>query len=271
MFKRILAIVIVLLWSGLAFAAHPLITDDTGTQGKGKFQVEVNSEFNNEKERQYNSDEDKWETKKETGSELATVLSYGITDNVDVVLGFPYQWKKTRIDGVVTTDTTEQGDGISDMSLEVKWRFYEKAGLGFALKPGITFPTGDENKGLGNGKVSYGLMFITTKEIKPWAFHLNLGYHHNEYKLQADKDANRKDIWHTSLAAEVEVMKDLKVVGNIGMKRNPDKTSNTHPAFILGGLIYSISENVAVDAGVKAGLNKPETDLTLLAGITFRF
>jgi len=189
---------------------------------------------------------------------------------VDIVLGLPYQWKKTRIDGVVTADSTEQGDGIADMSLEVKWRFYEKDGMSFALKPGVTIPSGDENKGLGNGRVSYGLMFITTKEIKPLALHLNLGYHHNEDKLQADKDANRNDIWHTSLAAEVEVMKDLKVVGNIGMERNPDKTSNTHPAFILGGLIYSITESIAVDVGVKGGLNKPETDYTVLAGITWR-
>lgn len=272
MFRRmIFVLAAALIISGTAFAAHPLITDDTGTQGKGKFQLEINSEFTKEKEQQYNPDEAKWETKKETGGELATIISYGIMDNLDIVLGLPYQWKKTRIDGVVTTDATEQGDGISDMSLEVKWRFYEKDGLSFALKPGITFPTGDENKGLGNGKVSYGLIFITTKEIKPWAFHLNLGSHHNEYKLQADKDANRKDLWHASLASEVEVVKDLKAVANIGIERNPDKTSNTHPAFILGGLIYSISESIAVDAGIRAGLNKPETDLTFLAGIAFKF
>ena len=126
-----------------SFAAHPLITDDTGTQGKGKFQLEVNSEFTKEKEQQYNTDEEKWETKKETGGEMATILSYGITDNVDFVLGLPYQWKKTRIDGVITTNATEQGDGISDVSLEVKWRFFEKDGLSLALKPGITLPTGD--------------------------------------------------------------------------------------------------------------------------------
>ncbi len=254
-----------------AFAAHPLITDDTGTQGKGKFQLEVNSEFSYEKEQQYNADDDRWETKKETGGELATVLSYGIIDSLDIVLGFPYQWKKTRIDGVVTTESTEQGDGISDLSLEVKWRFFDKDGLSLALKPGITFPTGDENKGLGNGRVSYGLMFITTKEMKPLAFHLNLGYTRNGYKLQADKEANRKDIWHASLASEVEVIKDLKAVANIGIERNPDRASNTHPAFILGGLIYSISESIAIDMGVKGGLNKPETDLTFLAGIAFKF
>jgi hypothetical protein len=119
--------------------------------------------------------------------------------------------------------------------------------------------------------MSYGLTFITTKQIEPLAFHFNLGYTQNEYKLQKDKDEKRKGIWHISLAAEVEVMKDIKVVGNIGMERNPDKASNTHPAFILGGLIYSISENIAIDMGVKGGLNKPETDLTFLAGIAFKF
>ena len=271
MFKKVLIILAVLISYSAAFAAHPLITDDTGTQGKGKIQIEVNSEFIKEKEQQYNTDEAKWETKKETGGELATILSYGITDNVDFILGLPYQWKKTRIDGAVTSDATEQGDGISDMSLEVKGRFFEKDGLSLALKPGITLPTGDENKGLGNGKVSYGLVFIATKEIAPFTFHFNLGYRNNEYKLQADKNANRKGIWHASVASEVEVIKGLKAVANVGVKRNQDKTSNTHPAFILGGLIYSITDNMAVDFGVKGGLNKPENDLTFLVGMAFKF
>ncbi|WP_333654148.1 transporter [Dissulfurispira sp.] len=255
----------------VSHAAHPLITDDTGTQGKGKFQIEINSEFTYDKEKEKVFDEDAGdyvtETKKTTGGELATILSYGITDNLDIVIGLPYQWSKVKKNGTVEWDV----DGISDMSLEAKWRFFEKDGLSFALKPGITLPTGDENKGLGNGRASYGLVFITTKEIEPWAFHFNLGYTHNEYKLQADKDANRKGIWHVSLASEVEVIKDLKAVANIGMERNPDKASNTHPAFILGGLIYSVTENFDIDIGVKGGLNKPETDLTFLAGIAFRF
>lgn len=246
--------------STVSYAAHPLITDDTGTQGKGKFQIEVNSEFSREKEREDGV------TIKETGVELATILSYGVTDNVDIVVGLPYVWTKIKIDGEKDSE-----NGISDVSLELKWRFFEKDGLSFALKPGILLPTGDENKGLGKGKVSYALTFITTKEIEPWAFHLNLGYAHNEYKLQDNKDANRKGMWHISLASEVEVIKDIKVVANIGMERNPDKTSNTHPAFILGGLIYSITDNFDIDFGIKGGLNKPETDLTLLAGIALRF
>lgn len=43
------------------------------------------------------------------------------------------------------------------------------------------------------------------------------------------------------------------------------------PAFILGGLIYSISKNLDIDFGIKGGLNKPETDYAILAGIAWRF
>jgi len=244
-----------------AFAAHPLITDDTGTQGKGKFQVEVNSEFNYDKEKEEGL------TTKERGGEIGTILSYGILNNTDIVIGMPYQWFRIKEDG----ELTSRESGISDLSLEVKWRFYEKDGLGFALKPGITFPTGNEKKGLGSGRPSYGLAFITTKELGPWAFHFNLGYMRNEYKLREDREANRKDLWHVSLASELEVVKNLKLVGNIGIERNPEKASTRHPAFILGGVIYSISENLDIDFGVKGGLNKPETDFTILAGIAFRF
>ena len=67
------------------------------------------------------------------------------------------------------------------------------------------------------------------------------------------------------------MVKDLKLVGNIGVKRNPDRDSTRHPAFILGGVIYSLTENPDIDIGVKAGLNDVETDYTFLAGLAFRF
>lgn len=262
MLKRILTMVIVFFWSGLVFAAHPLITDDTGTQGRGKFQLEVNSGFNYDKERTYDEDAEEWITEKQTGVEIATILSYGITDNIDIVLGIPYQWFKVKENGEVAS----KENGISDISLELKWRFFEKDGLSFALKPGITLPTGDEKKGLGTGKVTGGMFFITTKEMKPWSFHLNLGYIRNEKKVD-----ERKDIWHASIAGELEVIKNLKAVSNIGIERNSDKTSSRHPAFILGGVIYSISENFDIDLGIKKGLNKPETDYAILVGIALRF
>ncbi len=243
--------------AGTAFAAHPLITDDTGTQGKGKAQLEFTG--------QYGIDKEDGVTEKSFEAPTVPFLSYGLSDTIDLVFGLPFV--SVRVEDAGTTTAVR---GATDLSIELKARVSEKDGLSFAVKPGISLPTGDEEKGLGNGKVSYSMFFITTKETGPWAFHFNAGYTRNEYKLQADEEANRKNIWHASLASQVEVVKDLNLVANIGMERNPDRTSNTNPAFILGGFVYSVTDNLDLDLGIKEALNKPETDTTFLAGITWR-
>lgn len=245
----------------LSFAAHPLITDDTGTQGKGKFLFELNAQTSYERE---NSSEHTGTNiaAKERESELKAALTYGVIDNVDVILTLPYQWKKTEVGDATASDVS----GIADISVEVKWRFFEKDGLSFAIKPGITLPAGDKDKDLGTGRATGTLYFITTKDIDPWAFHLNLGYKRNENTLD-----EREDIWHASLAGEYKIMKNLKLVANIGAERNTDKSSDTDPAFILGGFVYSIRENMDIDFGVKGGLNKAEADITYLAGMALRF
>lgn len=91
---------------------------------------------------------------------------------------------------------------------------------------------------------------------------VNAGYIRNKNRLD-----ERENLWHLALAAEVEVFRKTKLVANMGMDRNTDRTSNTDPAFIPGGVIYSLSENIDLDAGIKGGLNRPETDLTILTGI----
>ena len=250
--KIILILIFCLLPTGTAFASHPLITDDAGTQGKGKFQLEINGQYGHDK------DDD---GVVQSTTPAASTLTYGIIDSVDVIVGIPYEWLKVK-----DSQSTSSQSGISDVAVALKWRFYETDGFSFALKPGITLPTGDKDKQLGTGKVTYSAFFITTKELKPWAFHLNLGYIGNENKLD-----QRVSLWHASVAAEVEVAKGLKLVANTGIQRNSDRDSHTDPAFVLGGLVYSITENIDIDAGYKHGLTKPEVDNNVLAGMTFRF
>jgi len=249
-------LIAVFIFPSVCNAAHPLITDDTGTQGKGNYQIEINAEFGYDK-----ATEDDV-TVKETGTEMAGVLSYGIRDSVDVVLGVPYQWNNAWEDGDMTSDE----NGISDMSLELKWRFFETKGSSLAVKPGMTLPTGDDEKGLGAGRSAYGICFMITKQAGPLVIHFNIGYSRNDNL--ADE---RKDIWHTNLASEVQAHDKLKLVANIGIEKNPDKTSHVDPAFVLGGFVYSITDAFDIDFGLKAGLNKPETDYTILAGTTFKF
>ncbi len=256
-FQRITIVSLILLfWTIPAFGAHPLITDDTGTQGKGKAQIELTGQYDHDDEKGVKSEN--WEAK--------AALSYGFLDSLDLVLEAPYSWTGTE-----DAEGTIRNDGIADMSVAVKWRFFEREGLSFALKPSVTLPTGDDDKGLGNGRPSYGITAIATYAKDPWAFHLNIGIAHNNYKLQADEDANRKDIWSASFATELQVAKRLKLVANAGVERNSDVESDTHPAFALGGVVCSLTENIDIDAGVKWGINGPEPDYSFLAGVAFRF
>ncbi len=247
---------VTLFVSAVAWGAHPLITDDAGTQGKGEVQVELNGQYDSDKETANGANAES------TGTEISTILSYGVTDNIDLVLSLPYQWGKIKEEGVTVYDER----GISDTTLEVKWRFFEKDGLMLALKPGVILPTGNESRGLGAGRVGYHAVFIGTKEAEPWKFHVNLGYIGNENKVDEEKN-----IWHLSFAAEYELFENLELVANIGVERNRDKTASGDPAFILGGVIYEFSEGFAFDCGVKYGLTAAETDWSLLAGIAFRF
>jgi hypothetical protein len=246
----------VLLVYTAAWGAHPLITDDAGTLGKGHFQLEVSGQYDSDKEMVDGV------SLEATGSEFATSLSFGMAENVDLVLGVPYQSGKEKEDGVSVYDEK----GISDISLEAKWRFYEKDGLSLAFKPGVSLPTGNEEKGLGTGKTGYQAFMIGSSEAAPWAFHANLGYIRNENNANEEKN-----IWHASLAATCEIVKGFQIVGNIGIERNPDKEAHNDPAFVIGGVVYSVSENFDIDFGVKYGLTSSETDWSMMAGITFKF
>lgn len=242
-------------------AAHPLVTDDTGTAGRGSILIEFNSEFGFDREKIEGV------RVRERGGETALIATYGVTDTLDVVLGVPYQWSRSKEDGVVVAEE----DGLADLSIEAKWRFAEGSLGSLALKPAISLPTGDEEKGLGNGRVSYGLNLIASREFEPVDLHLNFGYAINEFRLKADRKDNRREIWHASVAAVRSLTPKLDLVGNIGIERNGSKAFDRHPAFALAGLVYAIAEEVTLDLGLKVGLNREETDLVVLTGIAWGF
>lgn len=249
--------IFILFSAGNAFALHPLITDDAGTMGKGKAQIETGGQYSYDKEHIEDG-----VTRKIQGGQVSATLTYGLVDGVDLVLGIPYLWSKTREDDAVTFRT----DGFSDVSFDLKWRFHEIDGWGFALKPGITVPTGDDDRELGTGGVSYRLYGIVTKEMEPWAFHMNIGYARNENTLEQEKN-----LWHASIAAEVEMVKSLKAVADFSLDRNTTKGSDTPLTYVIGGLVYALSEKVSIDGGVKIGLTRPSVDITYLLGLTMKF
>ncbi len=255
-FAGIGVVIILVAVPVIARAMHPLITDDAGTQGKGKFQLEVNVSYGTDRVAEAGS------TVKTVESGLAANLTYGAAESLDVFVETPYAWWRAKTDGAVLGSER----GIADVSIGAKWRFFEKEGLSFAVKPAVLLPTGDKGKGLGTGKAGYSAYLIATKEFEPAAIYLNLGHVRNENK--ADEE---KGLWHVSLAGTCEVLKHLKLAANVGIGKNPDKAADKDPAFGLVGIICGVNDDLDISFGVKRGLNNAETDHTLLAGVTMRF
>lgn len=249
----------ILMLSGTAFAGRPLITDDTDTQGKGKYQLQIGGEYSRD------DNEDIRVNKATIGVEF----DYGIKDNIDLTISSGYQNLQINNAGI-----TSSPEGITDALMEVKWRFYEdKNGLSLAIKPGIITPTGNYTKGfgggdvrLGTGEVRYRLYLIGTKEFKHAAFHLNIGYLRNEARYDA-----RENLLHASLAGEWKITKKFKIVGNIGIDTSPDTGSSIDPVFLLGGFVYSLSDRIDLDLGVKRGLSDPGYGFSITGGISIKF
>lgn len=234
-----------------AFAAHPLVTDDAWTQGRGNFQFEALGEYIHDRE----------PPGKKNGFLFGSILTYGLIDDLDLVVGAGLSSNR-ELDNRVT----ERAQGLTDTIIGAKWRFYEKKGLSLAVRPSVRLPTANHHKGLGTGKAGYIVSFIATKELKPWAIHANAIYERNENAVN-----ERKDLWEATLASELSVGERLKLVANIGLGRNADKESRTLPAFVLGGAIYSLTKTLDADVGIKYGLSRPEDDFMVLTGLTFRF
>jgi hypothetical protein len=259
---RLLAVGIVLnlLCSPPSFAAHPLATDDAGTNGQLKFQVETSAEFA----------WDKQNSVKTNSQSLNVALSAGLLESLDLSVAYPFSWQNVKNNNTTVLDN----GGLNDLTLALKWRFLELGPASFAVKPSLTFPTGNYERGLGSGRASYGATLISTVEFKelplPVAVHANAGYTRQQY-CDADRDANRETLWNLSLAGTIEVLKGLQVVAEVGTVTNPDKASTVWPAFVTGGAIYSVLDGLDLSLGAKGALNKPEVDIALLAGITFKF
>ena len=263
MLKNISILLVALLLSLSAvtvFAAHPLATDDTGTQGMLKFQLETTGEFGWDRETASGV------TTKADYQTLNATLTAGVLESLDAVISYPFTWQHIED----STGNTVSNTGLNDLSLALKWRFLELGPASFAVKPCVTLPTANRDKYLGAGRVSYGATLISTIDLKPLAVHANVGYTNQKY-TDADKDGSRASIWNMSLAGTAEVTKGLQIVAEVGTISNADTTNSTWQTCLLGGVIYSPVENLDLSLGFKGSVTRPEIDKALLAGVTFRF
>jgi len=171
-----------------------------------------------------------------------------------------------RLGGAVCA-TREVTDGPLDTSLDFKWRFFERGALSLGLKPGITLPTGDDERGLGAGKPTWGALFIGSYQpAGAFAFHSHLGYRRFRNTL-----GWRESLAHVSGAVVYSASEKLRLVADVSADTNPLPSSYGTLRYTVLGLSYSASADLDLDAGVKFRLNGIVFDRSLLFGVTLRW
>jgi len=246
-------------FSGAASAFHPLITDDTGTQGSGGNQLEF----------LFNEDRVKAAGNIERLHTLPIIYTRGLTETFDVFAGLSY----ARI-----RSSTSVGDasGGGNPSFGAKWRIYqnEKNKASFALKPEVLFPVSAEREaaGLGKGKSSGNLTLILTQEVPFGAIHVNAGVARNRYRDTSSNPATTTT--RASIAPVWDIADQWKLAVDLGMESAHAGGAKVRSNLVQLGAIYSPSKDLDLALGILRSSDNDDPGATThsaTAGITWRF
>ncbi|GFE62468.1 transporter [Geobacter sp. AOG2] len=254
----------VALGAAPSFAGPPLVTDDTGTVEPRHAEVELNGGYTCDKE------SDNGVSTRSEAFDGEMKITTGVTRDLGVSLAVPYLFsERVREDGQLAGTN----DGFGDMTLELKYRFFEHEGLSLAVKPTVILPTGKYGAGLSDGRWGAGGTLIATREFLEGTYllHANVGYEHHGFRTDLQREENRSDLWFGSLAGEAQVMKGLTLVTDFGLSTTQERSTSELCSYGLVGARYEVAEFLDVDAGVKVGLTRPEDDLALLYGVVLKF
>jgi hypothetical protein len=226
------------------FAAHPMLAEDTGTQGAGNFELELGYS-------QARADGTRT-------AEFGPQLSYGVLDNLDLIVR--PTWLHVR-----SADSSGTSQGFGDTALDFKWRFPAQGALTFGVRAGADLPTGDADKELGNGKTSPHAILIATWLANPWMFSANLDYVYDP--LIGD----RRNLWGASTATAYSANDVWRFTAEVGTAMNPDISKASWLTVARFGVIATIVKGLDVDAGYQVRLTRAAPVDIVLAGVTLRW
>ncbi|MCS7049749.1 MAG: transporter [Verrucomicrobiae bacterium] len=227
------------------WAGRPLVVDDAGTVAP--FECELEAVFAYERD---------------TGLrhvETPVALTYGLPARIDIGAAFGWQWEERR-----TGTGWESENDVTDLLLLVKWNplTAERFWADHALVGTLKIPTADEDEGFGSGKVDYDLMYIATKAVTD--------------ELQADVNVGYgwigggDDVVHYGLALRWQATERIEWVAEVVTETVLASDNDTAVA-LTGGLRWSVSEELVLDAAVGGGLNKHAPDWAATVGLTWVF
>jgi len=227
-----------------AIAGHPMLTEDTGTQGTGNFELELGYSW-----------------ARDGGDRFFVFqpqLSYGLTPSLDLIAQPSWLSNDTTADSRV--------HGLGDTALDVKWRFFGSDPFSLAVRAGATLATSENDLGLPSGTVATHATLVATLDVAPFTIDANLGYARNP-----DAAGLRRSLYHASAAALYACTERLSFVIDMDADSNADTSRSMWPAVALLGAIYTLRPGLDIDAGYRKSLNSAAAATQWLLGITYRW
>ena len=238
------AIAFLALAAPAAFAAHPLQTEDTGTQGAGNVEIENGL----------------------SRARLATTtlttyqpqLSLGLATTVDAIVQPSVVWLNAPPRSAVS--------GLGDTNVDGKWRFWGSDPWSLAIRAGVLAPTSEHGLGLPHGQVSEHALLVATWDAAPTTVHANLGV-----TRVPRAPGTRATLAHLSAALMQALDERLILTVDGEVDQDPDPTRKTWPGSLLAGVIWTARPGLDLDVGYQRSFGATIVDRQWMAGLTYRF
>ena len=228
----------------LAYAAHPFVTEDPGTQGTGHFELELGfGAFRGDP------------SIPGRNAIFAPQFSIGVTDSVDLI------GQVARLEQTPTEGPSVIGQGSA--LIDVKWRFRETDAYALGVRAGLDLPAGDGD--LGSDELGAHAIGIAALTFDDYAVYANAIY------VYTRQPGTRRNLGGFSIALTRPDDRPLRGFVEAAAYSNTDPGKSQWPAFARAGVIYSVTPWLDVDAGIQARLDRAAARVGLLLGATVRW
>ena len=227
-----------------AFAAHPLQTEDTGTQGAGNVEIE-----NGLSRARFDST---------TSTTYQPQVSVGLAPTVDAIVQPSLVWLRAPAHASVS--------GLGDTNIHAKWRFWGSDPWSLGIRAGLQAPTSQHGLGLPHGQVSEHALLVATWDAAPTTVHANVGV-----TRVPRAPGTRATTAHLSAALMQALDERLILTVDGEVDQDPDPSRRTWPGSLLAGAIWTARPGLDLDVGYQRSFSAQPLDRQWMAGLTYRF
>ncbi len=227
-----------------ARAAHPMITEDPGTLGAGRAELELGASAT------------RGDPAAGRYGAFTSQLTVGALPALDLIVLPRYVAQPAGSDGA---------SGWSDVALDAKWRFLGGDELQAAVRFGVDVPGQGTPPSARSSDVEMHATLAFAVPVGDTSALANVGY------ARVRTPGERTSRPYASAAWLVPAEGPLRGFVEAAAQANADPGRSTWPAVARTGGIWSATPWLDLDAGIEGRLNRAAPSVTLLVGATLRW